>query len=75
MRPISLIAAIGENNVIGDAGQIPWRLPSDFAFFKRMTLGMPVYRGSQFSTIPARESELTPVSRRSGAPRWRPRGP
>jgi dihydrofolate reductase len=45
MRPISLIAAMGENRVIGAAGQIPWRLPTDFAFFKRMTLGKPVIMG------------------------------
>lgn len=43
--PITLIAAIGENHVIGDAGRIPWRLPSDFAFFKARTLGKPVIMG------------------------------
>ncbi len=42
---ITLIAAIGENHVIGDEGRIPWRLPSDFAFFKSMTLGKPVIMG------------------------------
>ena len=44
-HPVALIAAIGENHVIGVAGRIPWRLPSDFAFFKRMTLGKPVIMG------------------------------
>lgn len=42
---VTLIAAIGANNVIGSAGHIPWRLPSDFAFFKAMTLGKPVVMG------------------------------
>lgn len=44
-HPITLIAAIGENRVIGDNGRIPWRLPSDFAFFKARTLGKPVIMG------------------------------
>ena len=44
-HPITLIAAIGGNHVIGDHGRIPWRLPSDFAFFKRMTLGKPLIMG------------------------------
>jgi dihydrofolate reductase len=42
---IALIAAVAENGVIGSGGEIPWRLPSDFAFFKRTTLGKPVVMG------------------------------
>ena len=42
---IALIAAVAENGVIGTSGEIPWRLPSDFAFFKRTTLGKPVVMG------------------------------
>ena len=42
---IALIAAVAENGVIGSGGEIPWRLPSDFAFFKRTTLGKPVIMG------------------------------
>jgi dihydrofolate reductase len=42
---IALIAAVAENGVIGSGGAIPWRLPSDFAFFKRTTLGKPVVMG------------------------------
>ena len=42
---IALIAAVAENGVIGSDGEIPWRLPSDFAFFKRTTLGKPVIMG------------------------------
>ena len=30
---IVLVAAIGENNVIGRAGQLPWRLKSDLQTF------------------------------------------
>ena len=32
---IVLVAAIGENNVIGRDGQLPWRLKSDLAHFRR----------------------------------------
>ena len=43
--PVALIAAVAENGVIGSAGRIPWQLPTDFAFFKRMTLGRPLVMG------------------------------
>lgn len=43
--PVAMIAAIGENSVIGAEGQIPWRLPTDFAHFKRTTLGKPLIMG------------------------------
>lgn len=43
--PVAMIAAIGENSVIGADGQIPWRLPTDFAHFKRTTLGKPLIMG------------------------------
>jgi dihydrofolate reductase len=40
-----MIAAVGENGVIGRQGEIPWRLPTDFAHFKRTTLGKPLVMG------------------------------
>lgn len=43
--PVAMIAAVGDNGVIGDGNAIPWRLPSDFAHFKRMTLGKPLIMG------------------------------
>jgi dihydrofolate reductase len=43
--PVAMIAAVAENGVIGSANGIPWRLPSDFAHFKRMTLGKPLIMG------------------------------
>lgn len=42
---IALIAAVAENDVIGNGPDIPWRLPSDFAHFKRTTLGKPLVMG------------------------------
>ena len=42
---VVLIAAVGENGVIGDAGTIPWHLPADFAHFKATTLGHTLLMG------------------------------
>lgn len=42
---IVLVAAIGENNVIGCDGQLPWRLKSDLKRFRRLTMGKPVIMG------------------------------
>ncbi len=35
LMQIVLVAAIGENNVIGRDGQLPWRLKSDLQHFRR----------------------------------------
>jgi dihydrofolate reductase len=42
---ISLIAAMGENGVIGAGGRIPWHLPADLKHFKDLTTGHPVIMG------------------------------
>ncbi len=42
---ISLIVAAAHNGVIGNAGGIPWRLPDDQKFFRRMTTGHAVVIG------------------------------
>lgn len=42
---ISIIAALDENGLIGADKGLPWRLPNDLRFFKRMTLGKPVLMG------------------------------
>jgi len=44
---ISIIAALAKNNVIGQKNKIPWHLPADFAYFKKMTLGKPVIMGAK----------------------------
>ena len=50
---ISLIAAVARNNVIGADQSIPWRIPSDFAWFKQTTMGKPMVMGrKQFETFP-----------------------
>jgi dihydrofolate reductase len=45
MKRVVLVAALADNRVIGDRGRIPWRLPADFAHFKRETLGHTLVMG------------------------------
>lgn len=41
----SLIAALGQNRVIGVDNSMPWHLPADFKYFKATTLGKPIIMG------------------------------
>ncbi|MGL4744908.1 MAG: dihydrofolate reductase [Dermatophilaceae bacterium] len=45
MAPVTLIAAVARNGVIGAGNAMPWHLPEDFAYFKRMTMGHPLLMG------------------------------
>ena len=42
---IVLVAAVGENGVIGRDGKLPWRLKSDLKHFRAITWGKPVIMG------------------------------
>ncbi|WP_375451905.1 dihydrofolate reductase [uncultured Devosia sp.] len=71
---ISMIAAVAENGVIGAGQAIPWRIPSDSAYFKRVTMGKPIIMGrKQFETVgkplPGRTNIV--VTRQQG---YHPRG-
>lgn len=49
---IAMIAAVARNGVIGANGTIPWRIPSDMAFFKRITMGKPLVMGrKQYESV------------------------
>ncbi len=41
----SLVVAMDRKRVIGRDNQLPWRLPDDLAYFKRVTMGHPVVMG------------------------------
>jgi dihydrofolate reductase len=45
IRGFKAIAAMSENRVIGYRNQIPWHLPEDFRWFKKMTTGNIVVMG------------------------------
>src|SRR3954471_13319239 len=49
---IFLFAAVAENGVIGAGGAMPWRLKSDMARLKALTMGKPVVMGRKtFASI------------------------
>ena len=41
----SLVVAMARNRVIGRDNRLPWKLPEDLAYFKRVTMGHPVVMG------------------------------
>jgi len=45
MKHFKAIAAMSENRVIGRGNQIPWHLPEDFNWFKKMTTGRVIVMG------------------------------
>jgi dihydrofolate reductase len=47
LKPLSMIAAVAKNKVIGNKGQLPWRVPEDLKFFKSMTTGHAIVMGKK----------------------------
>lgn len=45
MTVLSMIVATADNNVIGKGNTMPWHLPADLAYFKKVTLGKPIIMG------------------------------
>src|SRR5215204_1565122 len=45
MKLFKAIAAMSENRVIGNGNKIPWHLPEDFKWFKKMTTGQIIVMG------------------------------
>lgn len=43
--PVAMIAAVAANGVIGVNNKLPWYLPEDLKFFKRMTQAKPLVMG------------------------------
>ncbi|MCF6217282.1 MAG: type 3 dihydrofolate reductase [Gammaproteobacteria bacterium] len=42
---ISIIAAMGNERVIGIENRLPWQLPADMQWFRKCTLGKPIIMG------------------------------
>jgi len=42
---ISMIVAMANNGVIGRDNKMPWHLPADLQYFKRVTMGKPIIMG------------------------------
>ena len=45
MRNLTIIAAIGKNNELGNNNELIWKIPGDMKFFKENTIGKPVVVG------------------------------
>jgi dihydrofolate reductase len=55
LPPITLIAAVARNGVIGDGPRLPWRLPEDMKFFRDTTAGHAVIMGRRtWDSVPPR---------------------
>ena len=42
---LAMMMAMDKNQLIGKAGGLPWHVPGDLAYFKRVTMGKPVIMG------------------------------
>lgn len=65
---VSLILAMSENRVIGKSGGLPWRLPDDLKYFKKLTVDHTVIMGRKtFDEIkrPLDNRRNVVISRRS----------
>ncbi len=68
--PFKAIAAMSRNRVIGAGNRIPWHLPEDFKWFKKMTTGQVVIMGRKTFESIGRPlpNRTTVVLTRSGVP-------
>ena len=74
----SLIAAVAKNNCIGKNNKIPWNIPEDFQYFKKITLGKTCLMGqATFESIldylgkplPGRETVVLTLNKDYVAPK------
>jgi dihydrofolate reductase len=42
---LELVVAVSENDVIGRANELPWRLSADLKHFKKLTMGHHILMG------------------------------
>lgn len=50
---LAIISAVASNGVIGIENRLPWRLPEDLQYFKRLTMGSPMLMGRKtFESLP-----------------------
>lgn len=45
MTRLAIIVAVADNGVIGRDNALPWHLPEDLRYFKRVTMGKPIVMG------------------------------
>ena len=69
----SLVVAVSRNGVIGRDNRLPWRLPADLAYFKRVTMGHPIVMGRRTwesigKALPGRKNIVVTSDRGYDAP-------
>ncbi len=69
----TLVVAMARNRVIGRDNQLPWRLPDEIAYFKRVTMGHPIVMGRRTyesigKPLPGRKNIVVTHDRRYQAP-------
>jgi dihydrofolate reductase len=70
---VSIIAAIGTNNVIGRDNQLPWHMPADLKRFKKLTTGHHLLMGRKtYESVGALPGRISVVITRS--PDYAPAG-
>lgn len=42
---VALVAAVADNGVIGRGNALPWHIPADLRYFKKITMGKPIIMG------------------------------
>ena len=42
---LSIVVAMDDNRLIGNNNQLPWHLPADLAYFKKLTTGKSILMG------------------------------
>jgi dihydrofolate reductase len=71
---ISIVVAVSKNGVIGKKGKLPWHIPAELQYFKRITMGHPILMGRRTHeaigrALPGRENVVItrdPAYRREG---------
>jgi len=71
--PLTLVAAVAENGVIGKGNTLPWHLTSDLKRFRALTMGKPMIMGRKnFESIgkvlPGRETIIVTRDKSFKAP-------
>jgi len=69
----SLVVAVARNGVIGRDNHLPWKLPDDLAYFKRVTMGHPIVMGRRTwesigRPLPGRKNIVVTHNRAFSAP-------
>lgn len=72
---LSIIVAMADEGVIGRDGDLPWRLPADLRFFKRVTMGHHLLMGRRTwesigRPLPGRSIIVLTRERSGGAERF-----